>query len=164
MPAPPALRMNCDSVSLLTTMLSVSLGVYVRCYPNTTATACHKLHVPSIACVFLGYPSDHCGYRCFDPLSRQVLTSRHVLFGEATFHFARSIATNPVLPLQLPAAPVLQVPVLRRPTTRNQPRPQAIQACLSDLHQAGLLLCRSARVLAFQMVALGQRSTARMSL
>ena len=50
------------------------------CYPNTAATARHKLDARSAACVFLGYPSDHRGYRCFDLASCRVLTSRHVLF------------------------------------------------------------------------------------
>ena len=59
------------------------------CYPNTASTARHRLDVRSIACVFLGYPFDHRGYRCFDPLSRRVLTSRHVLFDETSFPFAR---------------------------------------------------------------------------
>jgi histone deacetylase 1/2 len=34
------------------------------CYPNTMATAPHKLAPRSTRCVFLGYPSDHKGYRC----------------------------------------------------------------------------------------------------
>jgi histone deacetylase 1/2 len=36
------------------------------CYPNLTATTLHKLAPRSTACVFIGYPSDHRGYRCFD--------------------------------------------------------------------------------------------------
>jgi histone deacetylase 1/2 len=48
------------------------------CYPNLTATAPHKLAPRSIACIHLGYPSDHKGYRCLDLESRRVYTSRHV--------------------------------------------------------------------------------------
>jgi hypothetical protein len=36
------------------------------CYPNTAATTPHKLAPRSIPCVFLGYSSDHKGYRCLD--------------------------------------------------------------------------------------------------
>jgi histone deacetylase 1/2 len=36
------------------------------CYPNQSATAPHKLAPRSVACVFLGYPSNHKGYRCLD--------------------------------------------------------------------------------------------------
>jgi hypothetical protein len=34
------------------------------CYPNTIATAPHKLSPRSTRCVFLGYSADHKGYRC----------------------------------------------------------------------------------------------------
>jgi hypothetical protein len=36
------------------------------CYPNTFATAPHKLSPRSTRCLFLGYSSDHKGYRCLD--------------------------------------------------------------------------------------------------
>ena len=48
------------------------------CYPNTSATASHKLAPRSTRCVFLGYSPDHKGYRCFDLTTRRVLISRHV--------------------------------------------------------------------------------------
>ena len=44
------------------------------CYPNTSATASHKL-APRSTRVFLGYSPDHKGYRCFDLTSRRVLIS-----------------------------------------------------------------------------------------
>lgn len=37
-----------------------------KCYPNLSATAPDKLSLRSTACVFLGYPRDHKGYRCLD--------------------------------------------------------------------------------------------------
>nr|ABA98073.1 retrotransposon protein, putative, unclassified [Oryza sativa Japonica Group] len=39
-------------------------------------------------CVFLGYPVHHKGYQCFDPVSNQVIISRHVVFDEHSFPFA----------------------------------------------------------------------------
>lgn len=62
------------------------------CYPNTAATSRHKIALRSVACVFLGYPSDHRGYRCYDPATRRVLTSRHVYFVEDVFPFASRTA------------------------------------------------------------------------
>jgi hypothetical protein len=47
-----------------------------------SATAANKLSPRSTACVFLGYPTDHRGYRCLDLTTRRVITSRHVVFDE----------------------------------------------------------------------------------
>jgi hypothetical protein len=60
------------------------------CYPNTSATAHHKLASRSRRCVFLGYSSDHKGYQCFDLTMNHVLISRHVVFDESSFPFASS--------------------------------------------------------------------------
>jgi hypothetical protein len=61
------------------------------CYPNQTAITPHKLSARSTACVFLGYPPDHRGYRCFDLTSRRVITSRHVVFDETVFPFCKAL-------------------------------------------------------------------------
>ncbi|WVZ89350.1 hypothetical protein U9M48_035770 [Paspalum notatum var. saurae] len=53
------------------------------CYPNTSATAPHKLVPRSTR-----YSPDHKGYRCFDLTSRWVLISRHVVFDESDFPFS----------------------------------------------------------------------------
>lgn len=55
------------------------------CYPNTSTTMGHKLQPRSLHCIFLGYPEDHRGYRCFDPTSGKVIISRHVTFDETSF-------------------------------------------------------------------------------
>uniref|UniRef100_A0A251TI83 Putative reverse transcriptase, RNA-dependent DNA polymerase n=1 Tax=Helianthus annuus TaxID=4232 RepID=A0A251TI83_HELAN len=57
------------------------------CYPNTSATSPHKLHPRAIRCIFLGYPPDFRGYRCFDPTTGKVHISRHVTFDESTFPY-----------------------------------------------------------------------------
>ncbi|KAD7477345.1 hypothetical protein E3N88_00481 [Mikania micrantha] len=57
------------------------------CYPNTSATQPNKLHTRSIRCIFLGYPADFRGYRCFDPTTGKVSISRHVTFDESTFPY-----------------------------------------------------------------------------
>jgi hypothetical protein len=55
------------------------------CYPNTSATAPHKLSPRSTRCLFLGYSSDHKGYRCLDLASHRIIISCHVVFDEDVF-------------------------------------------------------------------------------
>ncbi|WVZ49277.1 hypothetical protein U9M48_000649 [Paspalum notatum var. saurae] len=61
-----------------------------KCYPNITATAPHKLAPRSVMCVFLGYSSEHKGYRCLDPITNRIIISRHVVFDESSFPFAEA--------------------------------------------------------------------------
>ncbi|KAK1617270.1 hypothetical protein QYE76_022787 [Lolium multiflorum] len=63
-----------------------------RCYPNIAATTAHKLAPRSLPCVFLGYPANTKGYRCYDPVSHRVLTSRHVYFDKLVFRFSRTLS------------------------------------------------------------------------
>ena len=85
------------------------------CYPNTTATAPHKLAPRSTLCVFLGYSPDHKGYRCYDLTSRRILISRHVVFDEFVFLFSTTTtpASSPDLDLSsmFPTNPVVEPPL-----------------------------------------------------
>jgi hypothetical protein len=82
------------------------------------ATASHKLAARSLACIFIGYPADHRGYRCYDPASGRVITSRHVLFDEVVFPF-RDIA-SPAAPYHdVDSEPPLPVPRAGRDARRN---------------------------------------------
>lgn len=65
------------------------------CYPNMSSTAPHKLAPRSSLCVFLGYSSEHKGYRCLELESNRILTSRHVVFDESFFPFA-DMSTTPM--------------------------------------------------------------------
>jgi histone deacetylase 1/2 len=65
-----------------------------RCFPNITATTPHKLATRSTTCVFLGYPADHRGYRCYDVATDRVITSRHVVFDEDVFPFRVTAAPS----------------------------------------------------------------------
>jgi hypothetical protein len=58
------------------------------CYPNTAATAPHKLPPRSTRCVFLVYSSDHKGYRCLDLSTNRLIVCRHVVFDEDNFPLA----------------------------------------------------------------------------
>jgi hypothetical protein len=60
------------------------------CYPNTTATAPHKLTPHSCRFVFLGYSFENKGYRWLDLTTNRLLVSWHVAFDESSFPFASS--------------------------------------------------------------------------
>lgn len=62
------------------------------CYPNLTSTSHHKLSPRSTPCVFLGYPSNHRGYKCFDLQNNRVIISRHVMFNETRFPFSEPLS------------------------------------------------------------------------
>lgn len=59
------------------------------CYPNLFATVPHKLAPPSTPCVFLGYPTDHKGYRFLDLSTNRLIISHHVIFDESSFPFSQ---------------------------------------------------------------------------
>jgi hypothetical protein len=60
------------------------------CYPNTAATTPHKLTPRSTQCVFLGYSSDHKGYRYLDLSTTHLIVSQHVVFDEDSFTLTTS--------------------------------------------------------------------------
>ncbi|CAA7037227.1 unnamed protein product [Microthlaspi erraticum] len=75
------------------------------CYPNLFPQSQHKLAPRSTACVFLGYPTDHGGYRCLDLVTKKIIFSRHVRFDENLFPFQSAIvSSSPVV------SPIIDVP------------------------------------------------------
>lgn len=66
------------------------------CFPLYPSTTIHKLQPRSTPCVFLGYPPNHRGYKCYDFSSKKIIISRHVLFHEHHFPFA-SLNTSPAI-------------------------------------------------------------------
>ncbi|MFS7982428.1 putative RNA-directed DNA polymerase [Helianthus anomalus] len=58
------------------------------CFPLLPSTSIHKLADRSTPCVFLGYPSNHRGYKCFNLKTRQIIISRDVTFDEQIFPFS----------------------------------------------------------------------------
>lgn len=65
------------------------------CYPLFPSTTINKLQARSKPYIFLGYPSNHRGYRCYDLSSQKIIISRHVIFNENQFPFSTLHKTNP---------------------------------------------------------------------
>jgi len=55
------------------------------CYPLLHPYNKHKLEFRSKQCIFIGYNSNHKGYRCMDPTTSRVYLSRNVVFDETLF-------------------------------------------------------------------------------
>jgi hypothetical protein len=101
------------------------------CFPNLSATTSNKLSPRSSRCVFLGYPTDHRGYRCLDLATRRVITSRHVVFDELCFPFRERTAAPPPSPIDVPVADDHTLAIARQP-----PRPRAPSSTSSSTHSA----------------------------
>ncbi|PWA88754.1 ribonuclease H-like domain-containing protein [Artemisia annua] len=53
------------------------------CYPHLHTN--HKLEPRATPSIFLGYPTNHRGYRCLDLNTNKIILSRHVTFDETVF-------------------------------------------------------------------------------
>jgi hypothetical protein len=93
------------------------------CYPNLSATTPHKLAPRSAACVFLGYPSSHKGYRCLNLTTRRVIISRHVVFNETAFPFYATPLPMTDMDFLIASNPAAVVPVAA-PSPRDVERPR----------------------------------------
>lgn len=56
------------------------------CFPFLRPYSNNKFNFHSSKCVFIGYGSDHKGYRCLHPSSR-IYVARHIVFNETEFPF-----------------------------------------------------------------------------
>jgi len=65
------------------------------CYPLFPSTTINKLQTRSTPCVFLGYPLNHRGYKCFDLSHRKIIIPRHVIFDETQFPFSQ-LSSSPL--------------------------------------------------------------------
>ncbi|KAJ1699274.1 hypothetical protein LUZ63_007786 [Rhynchospora breviuscula] len=64
------------------------------CYPLLRPYNTNKLQPRSDLCVFMGYSTQHKGYRCLHLPSQRVYISRHVTFNENIFPFTQTVPTN----------------------------------------------------------------------
>ncbi|GAB2281572.1 hypothetical protein Dimus_039478 [Dionaea muscipula] len=53
-----------------------------KCFPYTWDTKKNKFDPKTVLCVFTGYSKTYKGYKCFDPTTRKLIISRHVIFDE----------------------------------------------------------------------------------
>src|SRR3954469_19928944 len=92
---PSSLELCSSSASLWCTPSYDGLRIFgCLCYPSTTSTTPHKLAPRLVPCIFLGYPPNTKGYRCYDPVSHRIFTSRHVYFDELVFLFQQVPSTS----------------------------------------------------------------------
>jgi hypothetical protein len=59
------------------------------CFPLFPSSTIHKAQPCSKPCVFLGYLSNHRGYKCLNVTTNIIITCCHVLFDESTFPYAK---------------------------------------------------------------------------
>lgn len=62
--------------------------------PSFLANHNKQTSISIYPCVFLGYPPNHRGYKCYNLSTHKIILSRHVVFDETTFPFASNTATQ----------------------------------------------------------------------
>ncbi|PKU86279.1 Retrovirus-related Pol polyprotein from transposon TNT 1-94 [Dendrobium catenatum] len=80
------------------------------CYPWLRPYNNNKLSPFSISCIFIGYAAFQKGYRCLNPLTGQVYTSRNVVFNEAIFPYKSSSQDGSQSSISPSIPPLLLVP------------------------------------------------------
>ncbi|KAK1424394.1 hypothetical protein QVD17_19723 [Tagetes erecta] len=113
-------------------------------YPYLRDYSSHKLAPRSLPCIFIGYSSQHKGYRCLDPTSNRVYVTRHARFVETQFPFATSILQtnlssitvtsfledNPSLPNNISLSPLPTT--INMSTDTNVPHPSSCVSCTTS--------------------------------
>ncbi|CAA7036250.1 unnamed protein product [Microthlaspi erraticum] len=125
------------------------------CYPYLRPLADHKLEPRSLQCVFIGYSSQHKGYRCLYPPTGKTYICRHVVFDEECFPFkaqyeslvpryhskllsAWQLSTSQATEEQRTetqisrALPVPSRQLTQEPTVEDHPTPEPINEAPSD--------------------------------
>ena len=119
------------------------------CYPLIQSTTRNKLQPRSTPCVFLGYSSNHRGYKCYELSTRKIILSRHVIFEENTFPFSTMNPPTttdynflddgiiPLLPSHLyttyPATPSPNIIATQSPAAQQTPPPPTMNHTIVPL-------------------------------
>ncbi|KAI5339023.1 hypothetical protein L3X38_018295 [Prunus dulcis] len=86
------------------------------CFPHLVPYNKHKLSFKSLPCVFLGYDDHYKGYRCLDPFSGRIYTSRNVTFDETTFPYKQPQLPSPLHSNGLPPLSLADQPISLGPS------------------------------------------------
>ena len=94
------------------------------CYPLTRPYNKHKLEPKAQPCTFMGYSLSQNAYLCFEPTTRKLFTSRHVIFHKKTFPFSNpknpgspsSAVEDPSVTISLPNSSWFHVALLNLQT------------------------------------------------
>jgi hypothetical protein len=101
-------------------------------YPLLRPYAAHKLSFRSKPCIFLGYATNHYGYRCFEPQSGRIYVSRHVVFYESKFPAKRiSLSQGPCTVTNTPGSGSSLIFPPKAPTVTTSTTPS--QVILTEL-------------------------------
>ncbi|GJV62128.1 ribonuclease H-like domain-containing protein [Tanacetum coccineum] len=90
------------------------------CYPYINTN--HKLEPRATPAIFLGYPTNHRGYRCLDLNTDKIILSRHVTFDETVFPYGSMTPNEPPSYTFLDASPnIIQQHLLTKLISSSSP-------------------------------------------
>lgn len=91
------------------------------CFPHLRTYNKHKFDFRSKPCVFLGYRSNHLGYRCLDYSTGRIYIARQVRFDESRFPFAETSILGSPPNQPSPSTPWASFPVVVQSTRTASP-------------------------------------------
>nr|GLL27111.1 hypothetical protein L195_g010371 [Ipomoea trifida] len=77
------------------------------CFPSLRHQGGNKFVKKTYPCVFIGYSPIHKGYRCYEPRTKRVYISRHVVFDEGKFLYKPSSPESIHVPIEFAEFPSL---------------------------------------------------------
>ncbi|GJR75693.1 ribonuclease H-like domain-containing protein [Tanacetum coccineum] len=95
------------------------------CYPHIHTN--HKLEPRVTPSIFLGYPTNHHGYRCLDLNTNKIILSCHVTFDETVFPYGSMTPTSSPSYTFLDTSPnLIQQQLLTKPIHHPSPTPTVV--------------------------------------
>lgn len=101
-----------------------------RVFPYLRDYAENKLATRSLPCIFLGYSTQHKGYKCLDTSSNRLYITRHARFDENLFLFSGAADTNNYYSLFLTMFDADTVNV--KTTYEQQPPPKSTPSTIAN--------------------------------
>ncbi|PKU72953.1 Retrovirus-related Pol polyprotein from transposon TNT 1-94 [Dendrobium catenatum] len=110
------------------------------CYPWLRPNAAHKLAPRSQECIFLGYSSQHKGYKCYNLHTHKTIMSRHVVFWEQEFPYHTSAhSLDTTSPPYIPPSILVPTSLVQRTNSQASTKSTPLSrnpAPLADIPQA----------------------------